>query len=189
MPVYQLKEISTADGLSFLAAWFDDAQYLWDDERLRRSSSLVADWVAPDLSLVRPDEGITDVLFNPRAYAVSVKIRDQLAHFPELEFLPVNIRDHGIFYIPHVIANCELPAGTDVVTLESPGSNIIEIISFPPGFASPYAFFRIRQPADSAAGRKGAMVRRMYMNEVGARAFETVAGKYLKAILVGDRIE
>ena len=101
--------------------------------------------------------------------------------FDELEFLPVNIRDHGTYFILHVVTSCELPDGAKAHVAGPPSNNIVGIQEFPKDFESPHPFFRIRQPANSAAGRVGSCVSCIYLNEVGANAIKSVAGNFLAA--------
>jgi hypothetical protein len=179
MPVFQLRPVSLPSG-SFAAAWFDDAQCLWDVPDLRRASSLIADWKVPALRLHRPELGATAVLFNPNAFAVSNGVRDELACFPEREFLPIRIEGYGQFFVLHVGASYELPEGSHARTPDPPG-NIVNIEAFLVSFEPSLSFFRIRQPAASAAGRAASCVRATYANAKGAQAMSAAAGAYLSA--------
>lgn len=171
MAIFELRTASREDG-SLAAAWFDDDACLWNDERLRSPASIVQSWNAPSLKLQRPESGATAVLFNPNALAVSQGIRDELALFPELEFLPVAIEGHGVFYVLHVTAAVELPVGSKVRIGPAPSGNIVQIEAFPRSFAPEFSFFRVLQPAGSAARRVGASTRALYLSEKGARAVQ-----------------
>lgn len=103
MSAYELRQVSQPDG-SFAAAWFDDRECLWDDDCLHRSDRLGQAWTPPQLRLHRPERGATPILFNPNAIAVSQEVRDELASFPEIEFLPILIDGHGMFFLFHVFA-------------------------------------------------------------------------------------
>lgn len=71
MVIYRIKPASLPNG-QFAAAWFDDAAYLWNDERLRKQDRLLEKWEPPNLKLGDPSFTSTPVLFNPNALAVSV---------------------------------------------------------------------------------------------------------------------
>lgn len=181
MPVFEICPVSLANG-DFAAAWFHDERCLWEDPDLFKAVRLSTRWNTPDLQLHRPERGATAVLFNPHAYAVSQGAKDELAQFPELEFLPVQIRDHGTFFVLNVVASCELPAGSGARIPGAPGYNIVDIQTFPASFEPSLAFFRVRQPPDSAAGRAGFCVRSIYTNSKGASAIVALAGSFLSAI-------
>lgn len=178
MTVFEIKPASKADG-SFAAAWFDDDAYLWDDDRLSSAVPLAEAWAAPSLKLHRPKREATAVLFNPKALAVSDAVKDALAPFTELEFLPVRIEGNGDFYIMHVTATVELPAGSKARMAPPPSGNIVQIEGFPRSFEPEYAFFRVLQPVGSAAHRIGATTRTIYASIVGAQAIEAFTGGYL----------
>lgn len=180
MPVYQLHARSKPDG-SFAAAWFDDAARLWNDERLGGTMSIADSWVSPDLQLSRPELVPTAVLFNPNAFAVSQGVRDELAAFPELEFLPSNIAGCGQFFLLHIIASIELPFGARARTAPPPSGNIVELHEFPATFDPPLSFFRVLQPEGSAARRARLVYRALYVNSAGKDAIERCAGKFLEA--------
>jgi hypothetical protein len=180
MPIFELKPLSI--GLDFAAAWFDDNACLWNDERLRSPASLLKEWACPQLKLYEPKRGATPVLYNPNAYAVSEDIRNKLSLFPELEFLPVHIENHGVFYIFHVVASCELPEGCVVSRPVPPKSgNIVKIETFPLSYEPTMSFFRVLQPKDSPAGKTGRTVIGIYTNSHGAQAWQAVAGQYVSA--------
>jgi hypothetical protein len=65
--------------------------------------------------------------------------------------------------------------------------NIIELPEFPVGYRPPTAFFRVRQPADSAAGRAGYCLRTIYASEEGAVALEATCGTSLTARALRNR--
>jgi hypothetical protein len=174
MAVYELRPASKPDG-SFVAAWFDDEACLWTDERLLRPVSLANAWSPPSLKLQRPEAGATAVLFNPNALAVSDGLRDELAVFRELEFLPVHIEGCGTFHVLHVTAAVELPFGSKARFAAAPGGNIVQIEALPSSFEPAASFFRILQPRSSAAGRVGATTRNIYLTRTGARAIESSA--------------
>ncbi|QSI76644.1 hypothetical protein [Niveibacterium microcysteis] len=178
MAVYELKPVSI--GPDFSAEWFDDEKCVWNDERLRCPVSLVHDWKTPKLKLHRAGRAPTAVLFNPNAFAVSQGVRERLSGFEELEFLPVEIEGHGNYFIPHIIASCEVPEGSQVSRPEPPvNGNIVQIKAFPANFEPTAAFFRILQPRNSPAGRKGRSVLAQYANARGAQAMVSVAGQYI----------
>jgi len=181
MAVFELHPASTPDG-NFAVAWFDDEAGLWDDERLCVPAPLAGSWHTQSLKLYRPESGVTPVLFNPNALAVSESIKNKLASFPELEFLPVHIEGHGIFHILHVTASIELPKGANArFSMNDPSDNIVEIKTFPQSFEPQFSFFRILHPVGSAARKVGATTRKIYLNENGARAIMSIAKGYLVA--------
>lgn len=85
MAVFRIGPVSKDDG-SFAAAWFDDDACLWNDDRLSSAAPLEEAWTASSLKLHRPAQGVTPVLFNPHAFAVSEALKDSLRSFPELKF-------------------------------------------------------------------------------------------------------
>lgn len=178
MNVFEVRPASKAGG-SFAAAWFDDEAYLWNDDRLSLAAPITGAWLPPSLKLHRPVQGATAVLFNPNALAVSSALKDALASFVELEFLPVCIEGHGTFHIMRTVATIELPAGSKARIAPPPSGNLVQIDAFPSSFESEHAFFRVRHPPGSAAGRAGGVTRKMYANAAGAHAIETYARAYL----------
>jgi hypothetical protein len=180
MALFELRPVSRPDG-SFAAAWFDDETCLWNDDRLSSPSALERKWVAPSLKLHRPEIGATPILFNPNALAVPERVKDELSSFSELEFLPVHIEGHGVFYVLHVTAAIELPAGCKARVAPAPSGNIVQIEAFPRSFEPEFSFFRILQPLGSAARRVGASTRAVYLSESGARAIAASASGYLVA--------
>ncbi len=180
MAVFELRPASKSDG-SLAAAWFDDEACLWNDERLSSPAPIARTWRVPSLKLHRPEAGATAVLFNPNALAVSETVRDQLARFAELEFLPVQIEGHGMFYVLHVTAAIELPAGSKARAAAAPSGNIVQIEAFPKSFVPESSFFRVLQPIGSAARRTGASTRAIYLSETAVRAIDACAGGFLGA--------
>lgn len=168
MTIFKIYPAPTPDG-SFAAAWFDDDAYLWDDARLSSAAPLGEAWTPPLLKLYCPERGATAVLFNPNALAVSDEVKDALASFTEIEFLPIRIEGQGEFHIMHLTATVELPAGSKART-SSVSGNIVQIEAFPSSFAAEYSFFRVLQPAGSAARKSGATTRAIYANIAGAIA-------------------
>ena len=187
MTIFELKPSSLPNG-EFAAAWFDDEQRTWDDDRLHKVGALADVWEAPRLKLFRPERGATDVLFNPNALAVSTRVRDELRCFPELEFLPIAIEGSGPFFVLHVTVAVDVSLGFSVRRSPVPSGNVVELFEFPVGYIPPAAFFSVRQPEDSSAGRAGYCLRRIYASEVGARALEAACGTYLIARALRDRI-
>lgn len=181
MPCHSLQPRSLPDG-NFAASWFDDAAFLWNDDRLHKPYSIADAWVPPHLILTRAQA--TAVLFNPNAIAVSEGLKDELTIFPELELLPVSIRDHGTFFIIHVTTSLDLPPGSKARLAPTPSGNLMELQAFPSDFSPPHAFFRVRHPVTSAAGASGYVSRTVYMNESGARCIRHVCDKFLEATLV-----
>jgi hypothetical protein len=179
MAIFELHAASKPDG-SFAAAWFDDDEYRWNDERLSTAGSLARSWHAPSLRLHRPEAGATPVLFNPNALAVSERVKAELSSFTELEYLPLHIEGHGAYYILHVTSAIELPIGSDVRMAPESG-NIVQIGAFPASFEPQFAFFRVLQPLGSAARRVSATTRAIYRSGSGVRAFESCADGYLVA--------
>lgn len=180
MPTFEIHAVPLPNG-SFSPAWFDDDRYLWDEPLLIRTNSLVSGWRTPSLILHRPDRGITPVLYNPNAFAVSKKLKEALSHFKELEFLPIQIKDEDVFYVLHVVASLDLPFGSIAQIPGSPGNNIVDIQAFPASFNPLPSFFRIRQPSFSAAGRVGSCVRKIYVNAKAAQTINELAGDYINA--------
>jgi hypothetical protein len=178
MTVFEVHFTSKANG-SFGAAWFDSDTGLWNDDRLSLAAPIADAWVPPSLKLHRPEQGVTAVLFNPNALAVSCAVKGALASFKELEFLPVRIEGHGEFHIMRTVATVELPAGSKAHIAPSPSGNLVQIEAFPSSFESEHAFFRVLHPPSSAAGKAGRATRKMYANVAGAHAIETYAPDYL----------
>lgn len=172
MAIFDLRPATRPNG-SFAAAWFDDEACLWNDERLSSIAPLSSAWQAPSLKLHRPKAGATAVLFNPNALAVSEEVKNELSLHPELEFLPVHIDEHGVFYVLHITAAIELPVGSKARIAAPPSGNIVQIESFPRSFEPEFPFFRILHPVGSAARRVAATTRAVYLNAVGARAIES----------------
>src|SRR5262245_41675172 len=125
MTVCKLRPASTPEG-RFAATWFDDERLLWDEERLHKPQPLLATWKAPSLRLLEPQA--TPVLFNPNALAVCAEVRDALAEFTEIEFLPIEAA--GTFFIMHVVTALEAPPGCSL-RRSSPSENIVELRAFP----------------------------------------------------------
>lgn len=126
MNVFEIHPTSKADG-SFAATWFDDETCLWNDDRLSLTAPIREAWVPPSLKLHRPLKGATAVLFNPNALAVSCALKDALASFVELEFLPVGIEGHGKFHIMRTVATVDLPAGSRAHIAPPPSGNLVQI--------------------------------------------------------------
>jgi hypothetical protein len=180
MPIYEIKPVSLPNG-EFAAAWFDDDAGFWDDDRLLKPQSVVATWRRPSLILRRPERGATPVLFNPNAYAVSDEVRNKLAGFREIEFLPIEVAD-DTYFILHMIMSCEAPDGCRLRRAPPPSGNIVELFAFPDNYMSDADFFRLRQPKDSAAGRAGYCTRASYASDIGARAMEAACSSYLNCV-------
>ncbi|HET9553700.1 MAG TPA: hypothetical protein VFP50_12095 [Anaeromyxobacteraceae bacterium] len=180
MSVSKIHAASTPSG-DFAAAWFDDERYLWDDERLRRATSLIAEWTPSKLQLADPSRGATEVLFNPNALAVSERVRAALGDFRELEFLPVEIDGAGTYYVLHALVAIAPPPGCSLRRAPPPSGNIVEIFGFPQAFEPPSAFFRIQQPLDSAAGRRRSCHSHLFANARGAEAIAQTCGAFLVA--------
>jgi hypothetical protein len=178
MSVFEIKPSSLPSG-ELAVAWFDDEPRLWDDERLHKVGALAGEWHAPRFRLFRAERGVTDVLFNPNALAVSAPVREALRRFSEIEFLPIAIEGCGSFFVVHVTATVEVTPGFSVRRAPPPSGNVVELSEFPVGYAPSTAFFRVRQPADSAGGREGYCLRAMYANDEGAGALEAACGAYL----------
>jgi hypothetical protein len=186
MTIFEITPSSLPDG-QFTAAWFDDEQCTWDDDRLHKVGALADVWEAPRLKLFRPEGGATDVLFNPHALAVSTRVRDDLRRFPELEFLPVAIEGCRPFFVLHVLATVDVSIGFSVRRSPVQSGNVVELLEFPVGYVPPTSFFRVRQPADTSAGRVGHCFRRIYASEEGAGALEATCGAYLTARALRNR--
>jgi hypothetical protein len=180
MSVFRIEPVSTASG-DFAAAWFDDEELLWDDARLHRPAPLLTTWTPPTLRLADAARGATHVLFNPDALAVSDRVKTSLGSFPELEFLPVHIDGVGTYYVLHVIAAIEAPAGCSLRRAPPPSGNIVELFGFPSTFEPALAFFSVLQPPDSAAGRTGSCSRDLFANKLGVAAIAATCADYLRA--------
>lgn len=178
-----IKPRSGAAG-DFAAAWFDDAAFQWKDERLDRSEALLASWSPPRLRLIRPKRGATPVLYNPNVLAVSRELAEQLASWPELELLPIDVEDVGRYFLLHALVAVEAPRGTELRRADTTG-NIVQIVSFPPTFDPAAAFFRVRQPGYSIAGRAGLLHHWVFVTEAAERAVLAIAGEYLETRVLG----
>ena len=181
MPVYEIKPVFI-DGGDAAAEWVDDQHSAWNDPRLRTTAALHRRWKAPSLELYRSEATATAVLFHPAVPVVSQGVRDELSHFPELEFLPVAVAGYGQFYAIHVLTSCELPPGSlaDI----GPGTDIALIRAFPKAFEAPAPFFRIRHPGTLTADGMAVCVPDIYASEAAATAVMRVAGKFLRAVRV-----
>ena len=180
MAVFKLQPASKPEG-AFAATWFDDERMLWDDERLHKPQPIRATWKAPSLRLLKPQA--TPVLFNPNALAVCAEVRDALADFLEIEFLPIETA--GTFFIMHVVMALEAPLGCSL--RRSPVSkNIVELRAFPAGYVPPASFFRVSQPKDSAAGRAGFCMSTIYTSATGAQSVIAACHGYLEAVSMVD---
>jgi hypothetical protein len=180
MPVYEIKPVFIA-GDQAAAEWVDDRHAAWNEPLLRTTLSLAARWTPPALELYRSEASATSVLFHPTAHVVSQGVRDELSHFAELEFLPVDVAGYGVFHALHVLASCELPAGSSAD--HGPGTDIALIRAFPAGFEAPAPFFRIRQPG-TATTRGAICVPDIYASESAAHLVQKVAGQFLRAVPV-----
>ena len=175
MTILKLRPVSLPNG-DFASTWFDDEELLWDDERLHKPQPLLATWQVPTLRLLKPTP--TPVLFNPNALAVSDEVRLSLAHFPEIEFLPIEVIGFGTFFVVHVTRTLPLPDGSSV--RRSPVSkNIVELFAFPKSYVPSADFFRVAQPDDSAAGISGFCMSTIYVSTAGARAILATTKGYL----------
>lgn len=184
MATFELQSAYKPDGDSACAG-FDDDACLWKDERLGFAESLKDAWRAPFLKLWRPAAGPTAVLFNPDALAVSEGVRQELASFPGLEFLPVHIEGCGVFHVLHVTAAIELPRGSDARIDAATSGNIVEIRAFPSTFVPTFPFFRVLHPPGSAARRKGPRhTLSVYLDDHAARVVESSSGGCLVAVPV-----
>jgi hypothetical protein len=182
MSVFKLQAFSLPDG-NFASTWFDDKRLLWDDDRLHRAEPCLATWQEPRLHLLGPRP--TPVLFNPNAFAVCQDVRAALAHLSEIEFLPVHIEGFETYFIVHVVAAVAAP---DRCSLRrSPVSkNIVELLSFPPGYTPSADLFRVAQPDGSAAGRAGFCMKTIYASLAGAQSVTAACHGYLEALNVTD---
>jgi hypothetical protein len=114
------------------------------------------------------------------------KGKHALAHFPEIEFLPIDIGGVGTFFILHVVAAVMAPQRCSL--RRSPVSkNIVELYGFPPSYTPSADLFRVAQPDDSAAGRAGFCVRTIYASQ-GAhnQSSPLVAATWERSTLVDD---
>jgi hypothetical protein len=181
MTVFEIKPVFI-DGIDAAAEWVDNEHSAWNEPLLRSTAPLAGRWVAPSLELYRSEVAATAVLFHPTTHLVSQGVRDELSHFAELEFLPVNVAGFGVFHAVHVLASCELPPGSGVD--HGPGTDIALIRSFPASFMPPAPFFRIRHPGTLTARGVAVCVPDIYASELGATAVQKVAGKFLRAVRV-----
>ncbi len=181
MPVYEIKPVFI-DGTDAAAEWVDDQHSAWNEPLLRTTAPLAGRWVAPSLELYRSEASATAVLFHPAAHVVSQGVRDELSHFSELEFLPVNVAGYGVFYAMHVLASCELPAGSRAD--QGPGTDIALIRAFPASFEAPAPFFRIRHPGTVTGQGTAVCVPDIYASEWAATTVQKVAGQFLRAARV-----
>jgi hypothetical protein len=181
MTIFEIEPSSLPNG-EFAASWFDNEQRIWEDERLHKVGAVAGEWTSPRLKLFRAaGRGVTDVLFNPNALAVSARVRDELRRFRELEFLPISVEGGGLFFVVHVTAAVDVSVGFSARRAPPPSRNIVELSEFPVGYAPSSSFFRVRQPADSAGGRADYCLRAIYANKEGADAVEAACGVYLSA--------
>jgi hypothetical protein len=151
---------------------------------LHKPLPLLATWQVLTLRLLKPCP--TPVLFNPNAFAVSDEVRLSLAHFAEIEFLPIEVIGFGTFFIVHVTRTLRLPDGSSV--RQSPVSkNIVELFAFPNGYVPPADFFRVAQPEHSAAGNAGFCMDTVYATTAGVGAMLATTKGYLTAVGVDDR--
>ena len=181
MPVFEIKPVFI-DGTDAAAEWVDNEHSAWNEPLLRTTAPLAERWEAPALELYRSEKIATAVLFHPTAHVVSQGVRDELSHFPELEFLPVNVAGYGVFYAMHVLTSCDLPPGSVADT--GPGTDIALIRAFPRAFEAPAPFFRIRHPGTLTADGMAVCVPDIYASEDAATAVMRVAGKFLRAVRV-----
>ena len=181
MPVFEIKPVFI-DGTDAAAEWVDNEHSAWNEPLLRTTAPLAERWVVPTLELYRSEKSATAVLFHPTAHVVSQGVRDELSHFGELEFLPVQVTGYGQFYAMHVLTSCELPAGSVADT--GPGTDIALIRAFPRTFDAPAPFFRIRHPGTLTAGGTAVCVPDIYASEAAAAAVMRVAGRFLRAVRV-----
>jgi hypothetical protein len=181
MPVFEIKPVFI-DGIDAAAEWVDNEHSAWNEPLLRTTAPLAERWEAPSLELYRSEKSATAVLFHPTAHLVSQGVRDELSHFEELEFLPVNVAGYGVFYAVHVLTSCDLPAGSHADT--GPGTDIALIRAFPASFEAPSPFFRIRHPGTLTAGGMAVCVPDIYAGESAATAVQKVAGQFLRAVRV-----
>ena len=181
MPVFEIKPVFI-DGIDAAAEWVDNEHSAWNEPLLRTTAPLAERWVVPSLELYRSEANATAVLFHPTVHLVSQGVRDELSHFADLEFLPVNVAGFGVFHAVHVLASCELPAGSSVDV--GPGTDIALIRAFPAGFEAPSPFFRIRHPGTAAPNGMAVCVPDIYASEAAATAVQKVAGQFLRAVRV-----
>lgn len=181
MPIHEIKPVFV-DGADAAAEWVDDDRSAWNEPLLRTSAALLPRWRAPALSLYRSQASATAVLFHPTAPLVSEGVRDELCHFGGIEFLPVDIAGFGQFFALHVLASCELPAGS--VVDHGPGTDIALIRALPRAFEAPAPFFRIRHPGTLTAQGTAICVPDIYASEGAAMAVQKVAGQFLRAVRV-----
>jgi hypothetical protein len=181
MPVFEIKPVFI-DGIDAAAEWVDNEHSAWNEPLLRTTAALAEHWEPPSLELYRSDKSATAVLFHPTTHLVSQGVRDELSHFAELEFLPVNVAGYGVFYAMHVLTSCELPPGSLADT--GPGTDIALIRAFPRAFEAPAPFFRIRHPGTLTAQGMAVCVPDVYASEGAAPAVQKVAGQFLRAARV-----
>lgn len=181
MPVFEIKPVFI-DGIDAAAEWVDNEHSAWNEPLLRTTAPLANRWEVPALELYRSDKIATAVLFHPTAHLVSQGVRDELSHFADLEFLPVNVAGYGVFYAVHVLASCELPGGSIADT--GPGTDIALIRAFPAAFEAPAPFFRIRHPGTLTVRGTAVCVPDIYASEAAATAVQKVAGQFLRAVKV-----
>jgi hypothetical protein len=150
---------------------------------LHKPQPVLTTWQTPCLQLLKPRP--TRVLFNPNAFAVCEEVRRALAHFSEIEFLPLEIAGIGTFFIIYVVMAVGAPDGCSL--RRSPVSNnIVELLAFPKGYAPSANFFRVAQPINSAAGLAGFCLNTIYTNAAGAQSVTAACRGYLDAIKVVD---
>jgi hypothetical protein len=181
MPVFEIKPVFI-DGSAAAAEWVDDERSAWNEPLLRTTAPLAARWQPPELALYRSDRSATAVLFHPAAPLVSQGVRDELSHFAALEFLPVRVAGFGQFYALHVLASCELPAGS--LADSGPGTDIALIRAFPRDFEAPAPFFRIRHPGTLTVRGTAVCVPDVYADDAAAAVVTRVAGQFLRAVRV-----
>jgi hypothetical protein len=180
MSVFKLQALSLPDG-NFAATWFDDERLLWDDDRLHKAEPILATWQEPRLKLLGSQP--TPVLFNPNAFAVSIEVRAALAHLSGIEFLPVHIEGFETHFIMHVVAAVAAPDRCSM-RRSHVSKNIVELFSFPPGYAPSTDLFRVAQPEDSAAGRAGFCLKTIYASPTGVQSVMAACYEYLEAVNV-----
>ncbi|MBK6684399.1 MAG: hypothetical protein IPG45_07985 [Deltaproteobacteria bacterium] len=180
MKVYLMAPRSRRDGM-FAASWFDDAEATWEDVRLLGEGPLAQVWSPPPSFICRPPPGpATGVLFNPSAFAVSANIRDSLSRLRGIEFLPINVRGSGEYYILHVVSAVDIEEGVTARLAPPPSGNIVEVTGFGPEFLTPSDFFRVRNPPASAAGRRGYCDTAIFISEDATEALRSVAGEWIQ---------
>ena len=178
MSIHRVKFVSLATG-EFAAAWVDDERLTWEDHRLELEAS-IREWDPPTFYLIRGDAGAADVLFNPNAIVVASRVRSALEPFPELEFLPILVSGFGTYHVLHCLAGVDPPAGISLRRAPPPSGNIVELFGFPRAFSPQHAFFRVRQPPDSAAGRQRSCHRDLFVGPQGRDALSRSCGAYLR---------